>query len=107
RMYGSSFFQAAGGIRDFHVTGVQTCVFRSAGCGGIAFGLAAPAQAQESDEQAVGASDNSMETLYVTETAPTNASSSKFTAPLLEDRKSVCRDRAVDEGAEGVFKDKE
>src|SRR5207253_7836970 len=28
----SFFFQAEDGIRDGHVTGVQTCVFRSSGC---------------------------------------------------------------------------
>src|SRR5690606_39629990 len=26
------FFQAEDGIRDFHVTGVQTCLFRSGSC---------------------------------------------------------------------------
>src|SRR5690606_39739452 len=28
------FFQAADGIRDFHVTGVQTCALPISGCGG-------------------------------------------------------------------------
>src|SRR5690606_40456859 len=54
------FFQAEDGIRDFHVTGVQTCALPISDCMTISIGFRAPSQAMLARGLLEAAADQAM-----------------------------------------------